>query len=242
MSDYMTIQTTLPPYLPYPRFLLDKALSQTAKVIYAVLLDRATLSQANGWVDHSGRLYLIFPIAGIASTIGKSISTVKDALNELERAELVERKRRGLSMPNRIYMKLPSGQKSGFQQAGKLSVQEPENAPLEGGGTGFQTAGKAATNNLSKNHLNKSNLKGASARPYGRYQNVFLSDAELAELQTDFPAVWQEYIEKLSAYMESTGKAYRSHAVTIRRWVSKDERKATTARKRDYTASEEDTV
>ena len=50
MSDYMTIQTTLPPYLPYPRFLLDTALSQTAKVIYAVLLDRATLSQANGWV------------------------------------------------------------------------------------------------------------------------------------------------------------------------------------------------
>lgn len=109
MSDYMTIQTTLPPYLPYPRFLLDTALSQTAKVIYAVLLDRATLSQANGWVDYSGRLYLIFPIAGIAGTVGKSISTVKDALNELERAELVERKRRGLSMPNRIYMKLPDG-------------------------------------------------------------------------------------------------------------------------------------
>ena len=43
---------------------------------------------------------------------------------------------------------------------------------------------------------------------------ILLSDAELAELQADFPAVWQEYIEKLSAYMESTGKAYRSHAVT----------------------------
>ena len=209
MSDYMTIQTTLPPYLPYPRFLLDKALSQTAKVIYAVLLDRATLSQANGWVDHSGRLYLIFPIAGIASTIGKSISTVKDALNELERAELVERKRRGLSMPNRIYMKLPSGQKSGFQQAGKLSVQEPENAPLEGGGTGFQTAGKAATNNLSKNHLNKSNLKGASARPYGRYQNVFLSDAELAELQTDFPAVWNLPARLTEATLLQSAGGYR---------------------------------
>ena len=98
MSDYMTIQTTLPPYLPYPRFLLDTALSQTAKVIYGLLLDRATLSQANGWVDHSGRLYLIFPIAGIASTIGKSISAVKDTLNELERAELVERKRHRLSI------------------------------------------------------------------------------------------------------------------------------------------------
>ena len=83
MSDYMNMQTTLPPYLPYPHFLLEAALSQTAIVISAVLLDRATQSQTNGWVDHRGRLYLIFPIAGIAGTVGKSVSTVKDALNEL---------------------------------------------------------------------------------------------------------------------------------------------------------------
>ena len=67
----------------------------------------------------------------------------------------------------------------------------------------------------------------------------FCQMRNLAELQTDFPAIWQEYIEKLSAYMESTGKTYRSHVVTIRRWVLKDERKGTAARKRDYTASEE---
>jgi len=59
----------------------------------------------------------------------------------------------------------------------------------------------------------------------GRYQNVFLSDTELSELQTDFPNLWQEYIERLSEYMASTGKTYKSHAATIRRWAKEDRRK-----------------
>ena len=47
---------------------------------------------------------------------------------------------------------------------------------------------------------------------YGRYQNVFLTDEELTDLQVSFPAVWEQYIEKLSEYMASTGKRYQSHA------------------------------
>ena len=67
-------------------------------------------------------------------------------------------------------------------------------------------------------------MSGVSERPHprGRYQNVFLLDTELSELQSDFPAVWQEYIERLSEYMASTGKTYKNHAATIRRWVAKD--------------------
>ena len=52
----MRADTRLPPYLPYPRFLLQADLTQTAKLLYALLLDRATLSQANGWLDESGRI------------------------------------------------------------------------------------------------------------------------------------------------------------------------------------------
>ena len=77
----------------------------------------------------------------------------------------------------------------------------------------------------------------------GRYQNVFLSDREQAELQTEFPTVWREYIERLSEYMASTGKTYKSHAATIRRWIADDRRKAAPAvRNRDYSVSEGDTV
>ena len=85
--------------------------------------------------------------------------------------------------------------------------------------------------------------KGRSARAYGRYQNVFLTDEELADLQVSFPAVWEQYIEKLSEYMASTGKRYQSHAATIRRWAGEDAKKTVTpSRNRDYSVKEDETV
>ena len=67
--------------------------------------------------------------------------------------------------------------------------------------------------------------KGQTARAFGRYENVLLTEAELAELQAEYPTVWESYVEKLSAYMESTGKRYKSHAATIRRWANEDGKK-----------------
>ena len=64
-----------------------------------------------------------------------------------------------------------------------------------------------------------------SAHAQGRYGNVFLTEDEVADLKADFPTVWQEYIERLSEYMASTGKTYKSHAATIRRWAKEDRRK-----------------
>ena len=87
------------------------------------------------------------------------------------------------------------------------------------------------------------NRESESARAYGRYQNVFLTDEELADLQASFPTVWGQYIEKLSEYMASTGKRYQSHAATIRRWAGEDAKKAVTpSRNRDYSVKEDETV
>ena len=87
------------------------------------------------------------------------------------------------------------------------------------------------------------NRESESARAYGRYQNVFLTDEELADLQASFPTVWGQYIEKLSEYMASTGKRYQSHAATIRRWAGEDAKKAgPPTRNRDYSVKEDETV
>jgi len=84
---------------------------------------------------------------------------------------------------------------------------------------------------------------GHPSNTYGRYQNVFLTDEELADLQVSFPAVWEQYIEKLSEYMASTGKRYQSHAATIRRWAGEDAKKTVTpSRNRDYSVKEDETV
>ena len=66
-------------------------------------------------------------------------------------------------------------------------------------------------------------LKGqAPAHSYGRYENVFLTDTELSELQAELPEKWAYYIERLSGYIASTGKKYKNHAATIHRWAADD--------------------
>ena len=111
MTDYMTITTELPPYFFFPWFLLDMGLTLTAKLTYALLLDRARLSQLNGWTDEAGRVYLIFPVEKIAAALKRSLSSAKNALAELSAAGLIERRRQQFSKPNHIYVKLPDGQR-----------------------------------------------------------------------------------------------------------------------------------
>ena len=101
---YVGLDTGLPPYLPYPRFLLKMDISQTAKLLYALLLDRTTLSQRNGWQDDQGRTFIVYPIAEIAEMLDKGQTAIKAALNELDAAGLLERKRAGFSAANRLEM------------------------------------------------------------------------------------------------------------------------------------------
>ena len=61
---------------------------------------------------------------------------------------------------------------------------------------------------------------------YGRYKNIYLTDTELSELQTELPDTWDFYINRLSEYMASKGKTYDNHAATIRRWAASDTEKA----------------
>ena len=56
---------------------------------------------------------------------------------------------------------------------------------------------------------------------YGEYNNVLLSDEELEKLKTEY-SDYQERIERLSSYVASTGKKYKSHYATIRNWARKD--------------------
>lgn len=56
---------------------------------------------------------------------------------------------------------------------------------------------------------------------YGEYANVLLTDDELDKLKADYTD-WQERVERLSGYIASTGKKYKSHYATIRNWARKD--------------------
>lgn len=59
---------------------------------------------------------------------------------------------------------------------------------------------------------------------HGEYNNVLLTDDELQKLKTEY-SDWEERIERLSSYVASTGKSYKSHYATIRNWARKDAEK-----------------
>ena len=93
MTQFLTQDSQIPPYMAFPRFLLDKdGLNETAKILYTILLDRARLSQKNdGWTDEQGHVFIFFPIKNLAETMHKSEMSIKTALNALEKENLIVR-------------------------------------------------------------------------------------------------------------------------------------------------------
>jgi len=57
---------------------------------------------------------------------------------------------------------------------------------------------------------------------YGEYNNVLLSDTDFEKLKAEFPNDYQERVDRLSEYMQSTGKTYKDHLATIRNWARKE--------------------
>ncbi len=107
MTHYLSRDSEIPPYMAYPRFLLNMELSETAKLIYVMLLDRARLSMKNdGWTDNQDRVFIYYTIEHLAQTIGKSEMTVKSALAALERNHLIDRERQGVGKPSKIFVRV----------------------------------------------------------------------------------------------------------------------------------------
>ena len=115
-------ETRLPPYMAYPRFLLKIDLSETARLIYILLLDRARLSLKNDWVDEQGKAYVFYTIRELAEDCHKSEMTVKNALTDLQSHGLIRRQRQGNRTANKIYVRVPVGQTKNCPPDGQNSV------------------------------------------------------------------------------------------------------------------------
>ena len=79
-TEYLRPDSALPRYLMLPRFLLEAELPDGARLLYALLLDRARLSMQNpGWTDERGRVFLIYTIRDLSAAMHRSESAVKVA-------------------------------------------------------------------------------------------------------------------------------------------------------------------
>ena len=215
--------------MPLPRFILRDEYSINAKLLYALLLGRTQLSQKSGWVSEDGDVYVIYTIRQMANDLNRSERTVKAALAELENAGLIIRVRQGWNRANRIFLRLPD-------EAQLSSRPEGNFCPMDG-----RESSPCMGQNLpiSKKEKKKTDSSQNNRRENGQYQNVFLLDSELAELQSTYPDQYEDYINRLSAYMASSGKHYANHYATIRKWLDEDS-KPKPGKNYDYTETYEE--
>lgn len=80
-------------------------------------------------------------------------------------------------------------------------------------------------NNINMDNIEDNIEKKSVRHKYGEYLNVLLTDEEFETWKKECP-LWSNYIEKLSGYMKSSGKSYKSHLATLRNWYRRDKEKA----------------
>ena len=111
----LTAQSPATSYVPLPRFLLqDEALrgiSNDAKVLYALLLDRASISRQNGYVEPDGTTQLYFTLEQAQTKLHRSRQSATRIFRELEYSGLIIRKKQGLGKPALITLNYPADAK-----------------------------------------------------------------------------------------------------------------------------------
>ena len=221
-------------FLKVPEILVDgeefNGLSAEAIILYSMLLKRTGMSFKNNWIDKEGRVFIYFTVEEIMKRRNISKPTAIKTLDELDRKKgigLIERVRLGLGKPNIIYVKdfmsVFQVKENDFQKL-KNFTSEVKDVDLRSKENELQEV-----QNLDSNYI-ENNKSKYSKREYsfcekglGTFQNVFLTAEDISDLQIIMNSQLDNYIERLSAYIKSTGKTYKDHKATILSWFHKDQ-------------------
>ena len=139
MLDYFYGQSgELFAYFRIPKALFQdsrfRQLSTDARTLYGILLDRMSLSAKNSWVDEHGRVYIIYTVREVQESLCCAEHKAVKLFRELEQADLIERKRRGLGRPSLIYVKnfssgLPKAQIQNCANSNSCAAESAPNSP-----------------------------------------------------------------------------------------------------------------
>ena len=61
-------------------------LSNDARMLYGLILDRMTLSRKNGWTDETGRIYIVFTMKAIEKEFGQVLYHLRSQHDGIQHA------------------------------------------------------------------------------------------------------------------------------------------------------------
>lgn len=81
-------------------------ITMESKILYSLMLDRASLSVKNGWLDEDGKVFIYYKLDRIMADMHCANQKATKMLKELEdKAGLIERQKQGQGKPTKIYVK-----------------------------------------------------------------------------------------------------------------------------------------
>ena len=199
-------------------------------VLYSNILLKLYLKS----LKHGGRLQLDenipYTAQMIATITRQQIGTVERALQIFLKLGLVEVLDSGTFYMSNIELLIGQSSTEAERKRAARLQNKALSAPRTNGGHLSDIRPPEIEIELEKEIKIEKEREGETGHPapaaYGRYNNVILTDTELSELQAELPEKWAYYIDRLSGYIASTGKKYKNHAATIRRWAADDTAKA----------------
>ena len=148
-----------------PQWLFDpeyKDMSLRAKVVYALIFDRRSLSLENNWYDKNGDVYMYFTNQQMMEKLNCSEKTIISSKKELEKYGLIKEVRQGVNRPNRLYINGTvkiTGQELENLQPGTVKITGQELENLQPGtvkitGQELENLQPINTNNIKTNITN----------------------------------------------------------------------------------------
>ena len=178
---------------------LFRNLSNDAKILYGLLLDRLSLSQKNKWYDEENRAYIVCSIEEITELLNCSRNKAIKSLQELDTEKgigLIEKRRMGQGNNTIIYVKnFLLAQEKNSQQSNAETISEVQNV-------NFQKS-KIWTSKSPKNQLLE-----VPNMDYNNTYNIKTDNSETIDSNRIISRDEQRYDERLDA--EAELKAYQS--------------------------------
>ena len=167
-----------------------------------------------------------YSVRGLSAIIPDGVDGVVTALKELERLGYLERYQLRaangrLGKIEYVIYEMPK-ERAAEEPCKELPCTEnPDTVIPDTGKPDPENPAQLSTNRFSTKERNKREKKEQRHR-HGVYGNVLLSDTEIRKLRQEFPADFQERIERLSEYIASSGRSYKNHLATIRSWARRE--------------------
>ena len=190
-----------------------KRVSDSAKLLYGLMLDRMSLSIKNGWVDDENRAFIYFTTNDVMEQMCCGTEKATKLLAELDVEKgigLIERKKQGQGKPAIVYLKKFYVDDNGNDRNARLSETE------------IPDFRKSKVKTFENRNTRLSEVESADFREpkcnYNKYNNTYVNDTEKSYTERNDTEITSYPINRVNC---NTSPSPVVKGIDTMRWIEK---------------------